>query len=186
MALTIKIDKMRDLSEKNQKLIIRTCEMATPVLNWRVWEERIMRQDYREDKGKSGAHILSLIKTGADDPSKNPDGDIDLDITGFFRLSSTIGYTYLNSYRTWVNRRFLDKFSEAELFGHIMHELMHRAFGFTHRIHKGSVPYVVGYVSRDSFQEYYKLNTGKEMFASFMENEMQPLLQSQLKIEIVG
>jgi hypothetical protein len=189
MALTIKINKMRDLSEKNQDLIRRACKKGEDVLNWRIWEERIIRSKYTETNGKSGEQILSLIKTGADDEQRIPDGDIDIDITGFFRLTGTIGYTYLNSYRTWVNRRFLGKFSEAEVFGHIMHEFMHRAFGFTHDIaHSTSVPYRVGYISRDSFEEFYnKPLLDFHLLMSFTETPFTgtlPLLENKLQIKI--
>jgi hypothetical protein len=90
------------------------------------------------------------------DRGRTIDRDIDIDIQGFYRYGSTIGYTYLGlgSFRQYINRRWLGRASESEIFGHCLHELMHRAYDFVHRkSHTGTVPYSIGRFAREAYQE---------------------------------
>ena len=59
----------------------------------------------------------------------------------------------------------MDRFEEADVFGHIMHETMHR-YGFPHNKNLAtSVPYTFGYLIRDYYKKYYKgLAFGRKLF----------------------
>lgn len=171
--MKVQIHNLRELNGKQQEKIIAALNKGFPLVNMPIWENRILKLSLRETKGMTNAQIITLIRSGKDGNGVEADGDIDIDITGFFKRSSTVGYTYLGSTRTWINRRFLDKFSEAEVFGHVFHEALHR-YGFEHKVHKGSVPYEIGYASRYAFLEHYSgrslLNLEVAAAASFMGN----------------
>src|SRR5688572_8342023 len=136
--LTISINNLSNFKVKHVDFIKVVCGKLEPVLNWPVFEERVMGASYSNSQGKNGKQILLLLKTGADGKDKAPDGDIDLDAEGFHAVSDTIAYTYLGHFRNWFNTYFLDQYiknglaGEAKFAGTIIHELSHRAYRFTH------------------------------------------------------
>lgn len=96
--------------------------------------------------------LYSLIMSGWDKFNQVEDGDIDLDATIFYnRWSSAIGYTYKNTFKTWLNTKFWTGSEQdivAMIAGNIMHEYMHN-LGFSHAFEWNStreftVPYAIG------------------------------------------
>lgn len=163
--MKVQIQKLANLNPRQQEKIISACNKGFPLIGLPVWNNRILKLHMTETRGMSNQQIIDLIMKGADGKGMVADGDIDIDITGFFKLNRTIGYTYLRDYRTWINRKFLDQFSESEVFGHLMHELLHK-LNFTHNIvHATSVPYQIGYASRYAFLENY---AGKSLLKTEM------------------
>lgn len=172
--MRVEIHGLRNFNHEEKEKIVRTLRMGSPVLASEVWADKISRAKFTEAKGMNGAQIVKLIRTGADDKGKVPDGDLDIDISGFFDLSKTVGYTHVGGFTTYMNRRFLRKFEDHEVFGHCLHELMHRAYGFVHRFrHATSVPYVVGYKSREAFREFYLNPNPVSLIASAVPMDLQ-------------
>lgn len=155
--MNIVIHGLSNLNGKEQAKIRAALLKGSAVLDSKLFQDRVINAKYTvETRGFTGEQILQMILSGADDQGKTIDGDIDVDISGFYRFGSTIGYTYLGSFRQYINRRWLGGASESDIFGHILHELMHRAYRFTHnKKHTGSVPYVIGEVARKSFRDFY-------------------------------
>lgn len=168
--MEIRIHGMKNLTDSQQMKIKSALLKGGPVLDSLVWERRITNASYTENRGLSGAEIVKLIKSGADGLDHKADGILDVEIEGFFDLTSTIGYTYVGGYIQYFNKRFLDSFQECDVFRHILHELMHRAYGFVHRHRKAtSVPYRVGDQSSAAFVEYYASNN-KDFLLSSVRN----------------
>lgn len=127
------------------------------------WQKEIEEARYSQNNGHDGKSILKMILSGADDMAKNPDGDIDLDCYEFHQLSNTVAYTYLGDYRTFLNTYFLNirmksgVRGEAQLSNTIMHELMHRAFRFTHsQPYNQTVPYKIGSITEKHYYERFR------------------------------
>ena len=71
----------------------------------------------------------------------------------YYSLRSTIGYTYPDTLRIWINRRFFRSFRPSQVAANLIHEYMHK-LGFTHDYNntptrKFSVPYAVGRLIRE-------------------------------------
>lgn len=156
------IENLKKLEHRN--LLVRSCQRGAAVISGDDWQFRVRTSSYRENKGYNGEGILKLIKSGADDQQKNPDGDIDLDVRSFHAWSNTIAYTYLGDHRRWFNTYILDQRlkqglrGEAMVFGTVMHELMHGAYRFQHQSkfkRSESVPYKIGTITTECYIAYY-------------------------------
>lgn len=148
---------MKGLTPSQNDRVINACAQGGRVLNSTIWSSRILTQNYYQKRGFSNSQILDMLKE-ARDINGVKDYVITINLEGFMSWSSTVGYTNVYGVKTFINRRFLDKFDDAEIFGHLMHEYCHR-LGFIHKAFpnkRQSVPYLVGYASRDAFREYFK------------------------------
>lgn len=167
--MTIQIVNTSKLNNDQRMKIQGATGKGIPVLNWHSWQETIANASYKESKGYNGREILALIQ-------KN--GIMSLDINGYFERSNTIGYTYIGQTKQWINTKYLDAdyFTEADLFGHIMHEVMHWRHGFKHTSRftkKQSVPYRVGNISANKFVDYYAAQAkGQFVVSSFLEGNI--------------
>lgn len=156
--MEIKIHGLHNLNVHEQQLIISSTQKLVPVFASTIWKVAIIHGRYSENRGYVGTKLYEYLLQGGDlrpDGSSPADQVMDLDITGFWAWSSTVGYTSLWALKTFINRKFLDKFTEAEVAGHVAHEYCHR-LGFTHNFVKStSVPYLVGDKTWSAFKEYY-------------------------------
>jgi len=153
--MKIVIHGLSNLKEDEKEKIRTALKMGEEVLSSENFANRILALKFKGTT-KKPSDVLGLILSGSD--NGKADEVIDINIEGFFKWNSTVGYTYLHAAKTYINRRFLRKFTHAEVFGHIMHELMHR-MGFAHKDsvdRKFDVAYLVGYASRNAFEAYYK------------------------------
>jgi hypothetical protein len=89
---------------------------------------------------------------------KEDDFEMDIDLTGYRARTNTIGYTYPSVVGTWLNKKFLDWYTPANVCGNVSHEYCHK-IGFSHdyawtkqRAH--SVPYAIGYMIEEVAEVY--------------------------------
>lgn len=190
--MNVVISDLKNFKVKHVDFINVVCRRINPVLDWRVWEERIMNASYSSNQGKNGKQILQLLKTGADDQNKIPDGDIDLSLEGFHSISSTIASTFLGAFKIRLNTYHMDKNiklgleGEARFAGTLIHELTHRAYYFTHRYimtRKTSVPYLTGTITTKSYIDYY---SDERRFLSSLLGDYETLLPSRVKFVVAG
>jgi hypothetical protein len=178
--LKLEIYNLAKLSDVEQQKIRDAVVLAPPVLNYKGFHDRVLKP-MGQKKGYTEAQILEMFLSGADpDPKggKPKDGVIKLDIEGFYKASNTIGWTTLHGVRTYINRKYLGKFSSADVISHLVHETMHR-FGFSHsgwlrKTLTNSVPYQYGYRFHDAWTEYYAKPKGKAF-----------LVDERIQIEII-
>lgn len=154
--LTLRIQGLTNLSEPQKNKIKNACVTGEPVLSSHLFKYQMLKQKYSEARGYSTSQIYDLFMAGGDGPGNVKDKVVTIDVTGFYKRSSTIGWTTVNGVKTYINTRFLDNFGPHEVLGHLMHEYCHR-LGFVHRWRKSaSVPYKVGYCVRDCYVDFYK------------------------------
>ena len=100
----------------------------------------------------SNQEIYDLIMTGWDQFHQTEDGDLDLQATIYYKAwSSAVGYTYPDTFATWINQKFWTGSYEnivAMISGNVTHEYKHN-LGFDHdydwTIYRDfSVPYAIG------------------------------------------
>ena len=83
---------------------------------------------------------------------------MDLDLELYYSIRSTVGYTYADGLRIWMNTKFFDSYSPAEVAGNVFHEWTHK-LGFTHASNyslsrDSSVPYALGYLVEELGKQY--------------------------------
>lgn len=134
---------------KRLKLVINSVEFKERVLNHTYSGEKT----FVENNGLSNEEIYYKIMDGAEDLLPEVDQEMDLDITMYYKYSSTVGYTYPNTTRIWVNSRFFNGYSYGQVAANATHEWTHK-LGFGHSYYNNSsrpytVPYGIGSIISD-------------------------------------
>jgi hypothetical protein len=138
-----KIRRAVDLIKK----VIRTPEFRQRVLNYQYKGEK----RFFDNHGFSNEEIYKKILDGAEiigNTKKNNMMDVELEL--YHQKTRTIGYTYPNTVRIWINKKYFNKYTPIKVADNLMHEWMHK-LGFTHAVkwskdRDHSVPYAIGYM----------------------------------------
>ena len=90
--------------------------------------------------------------------SKNNTMDVELEL--YHQKTNTIGYTYPNTVRIWMNTKYFNKYTPVKVADNLMHEWMHK-LGFTHatvwsKERDHSVPYAIGYLVEELAEKLVK------------------------------
>lgn len=158
--MELQIVGLSNFSLNEQAKVIDACKRGGAVVSSNLFKLAVMYAKMTETRGLSNQQIYDLILSGKD-PLKNgsipADGIIQIDLKGYFAWNNVVGFTYLRSYRTYFNRKFLRRFEAPQVLAHILHETCHRLnFTHTNRFSWGtSVPYTIGRVTEKVWEEYF-------------------------------
>ena len=130
--------------------IIRTSEFRDRVLK-HTFEGKLQ---FANNNGLSNAQIYQALVDGSEElkPGANYKMDLELELyTNNF--TSTVGYTYPNTLRIWMNRKFFNRYSSEEVARNVFHEWTHK-LGFGHDSSATarrpySVPYALGSIIQE-------------------------------------
>ena len=109
---------------------------------------------FNENNNYSNEEIYQLILLGAEIiGNRQTNNAMDVELELYSDTSKTIGYTYPHTTRIWMNRKYFDRFTPAQVAGNLMHEWIHK-LGFTHAMkwnkdRERTVPYAIGYLIED-------------------------------------
>lgn len=145
---------------EDEQKILNAVNILRSVFYSREFKNRILNHEFNgelafhKNDGLSNEEIYTLIIEGAEKlhPFKNFTMDVEIEL--YTELESNVlGYTYPRSKRVWMNTKYFEKHSLSELAGHLTHEWLHK-LGFDHERErtedrKFSVPYAVGYITRE-------------------------------------
>lgn len=116
-----------------------------------------------------------LVLSGVDKFNDIPDGDLDVYVTFYYSFKNVVGYTTPSTWYTWINRKFFNKFDEADIAGNIAHEGIGHNLGFDHPgTDKQSLVYQLGYLVRRRIKERLKkptdskINVGQSFLLRFL------------------
>ncbi|HLT23246.1 MAG TPA: hypothetical protein VKZ84_07375 [Bacteriovoracaceae bacterium] len=132
------------------KHIINSDEFHDLVLDYTFEGEK----QFNENNNYTNAEIYQLILLGAEIiGNRQANNTMDVELELYEDSSKTIGYTYPNTTRIWMNRKYFSKYTPAQVAGNLMHEWMHK-LGFTHTLkwnkdRQHTVPYAIGYLIED-------------------------------------
>ena len=151
--LSADIHATEGFTKKELAFYLEAIELCVHCINTLEFKLAVLNTEMTLKKGMSNSEIFDLVMSGKDAYNPEPDGDFDLSISLFYKNNSVIGYTYKNTFRTWMNRKFFS-FSDrgkATLASNAAHEYMHN-LGFGHpsrRYTRREVPYVYGQIVYD-------------------------------------
>lgn len=124
------------------------------------FKKRVLEHSYQgvfqfvDNRGFSNAEIYQLLLDGSETllPNKNSAMDLQLELYTNYS-TSTVGYTYPNTLKIWMNRKFFDTYDTSQVARNIFHEWTHK-LGFGHDSSATarrpySVPYGLGSIVQD-------------------------------------
>lgn len=132
------------------KQVVASEQFKNKVLNHRYNGVR----QFANNNGLSNKQIYNKILTAAEKLKPTRDNEMDLDLELYTdNNSNTVGYTYPNTNRVWMNSKYFNQNSAALVTTNMMHEWLHK-LGFDHDAkvttkRPYSVPYAIGYIVRD-------------------------------------
>lgn len=139
-------EKVRE-AVKIIKAIISSDEFKQRVLDY----THNGNKGFFDNQGMTNEEVYQTIIDGAEkmgNTSKNNTMDVELEL--YHQKTNTIGYTYPNTVRIWMNTKYFNKYTPVKVADNLMHEWMHK-LGFTHgtvwnKDRDHSVPYAIGYL----------------------------------------
>jgi len=155
--------EMRSFSETQTEKMNQAVARIKIVINSVDFKDRVLAHTFNGERkfhnndGMTNEEIYEHIMIGAETLLPEEDREIDVDVTMYYKNNSTVGYTYANTKRTWVNSKFFNKYTYAEVAKNVVHEWTHK-LGFGHASNRTSsrpysVPYAVGSIIEDLINE---------------------------------
>lgn len=144
--LTVTVHSRDNFTQDEVQKHTTAAQLLEKIVNSKEFQVRMMAMRLTSTNGLSNYDVWSKILTGSEILSPEEDGDIDVHVEVFSSpFSKVIGYTKENTIKTWINRKFFDRMSPADIAGNMFHEWLHKV-GFDHVSEKEStsVPYALG------------------------------------------
>lgn len=148
--LSFKVE-LKDFNVEQEKKMRKALERAKIVLNSAEFKQRVLnhthngQRTFNENNGQSNSEIYHVIMKGAENLLPEVDEEMDLDITLYYRNNSTVGYTYPDTTRIWVNAKFFNGYTLGQVAANAVHEWTHK-LGYGHsRYNNADRPFTVPY-----------------------------------------
>lgn len=155
-----------NFSQEEEAKIQKAVELIKNVIRLKEFKDRVLNYTFEGKKqffdhgGLSNEEIYQKILEGAEQMgNKHKNNVMDVELELYTQATSTIGYTYPNTVRIWMNKKYFNKYTPVNVADNLMHEWMHK-IGFTHattwsesRDH--SVPYAIGYLVEELAKKYF-------------------------------
>lgn len=156
--------KFDNFTGQQEAKVLEAAELIKKVVASEEFKNAILNHRYKGKKtfvnnnGLSNAQIYKKILEGSETLRPGKDNEMDLDLEVFYRNDSTVGYTYPNVIKVWMNRKFLDQNPPHKVTTNMMHEWLHKlGFGHDAKMNPArpySVPYAVGYLTARLAKKY--------------------------------
>ena len=128
--------------------------MIKAVVATEEFRDRVLNHTYNGKKtfvdngGYTNAQIYQKILDAAERLYPEKNNTMNMEVEVYYAANSTVGYTYANSKRIWVNTKFFNTNSVGGVGANLFHEWLHKV-GFTHATSYStsrdySVPYAIG------------------------------------------
>jgi len=148
---------MVNFSPEQEEKVRKAVVIIKTIISSNEFKERVLNYSYNGSKkfydnhGLSNEEIYQKILEGSEkmgNTAKNNTMDVELEL--YHQKTTTIGYTYPNTVRIWMNTKYFNKYTPVKVADNLMHEWMHK-LGFTHattwsKDRDHSVPYAIGYL----------------------------------------
>lgn len=138
-------DKILEAAELLQK-VVASEEFKDAVFNFTFEGKR----QFVDSGGLSNAQVYQRLLEGAEKLSPARNNAMDIIVELYYEDTNTIGYTKPETKKIWINTKYFDRFTPAQVAGNLMHEWLHK-LGFGHdsvynEARSSSVPYAIGYI----------------------------------------
>ena len=145
---------MRNFTTEQEAKMLDAVERIKIVINSIDFKERVVGHTYNgkrtfvDNNGLTNEEVYQKIMEGAEELVPEIDEEMDVDVTMYYKRTSTVGYTYPDTTKTWVNSRFFNGYTPGQVAANVTHEWTHK-IGFGHAFRSNpsrpySVPYAIG------------------------------------------
>lgn len=148
---------MTNFTQEQEDKVKQAVEIIKKVITTKEFKDRVIHYTYNGKKqfvdndGLSNEDVYRKLLDGAEivgNTTKNNTMDVELEL--YHQTTKTIGYTYPNTVRIWMNKKYFNNYTPEKVADNLMHEWMHK-LGFTHatqwsKDRDHSVPYAIGYI----------------------------------------
>ena len=115
------------------------------------------KRTFYQNAGMTNEQIYQSILKAAETLNPVEDGRMELKLTLYHSPTNTVGYTYPNTNEIWVNRKYFERYSLAEVANNAMHEWLHK-IGFEHSYYNNpdrpyTVPYAIGEIVEEVIKD---------------------------------
>lgn len=155
-----------NFSQEQQVKVEEAVALMKKVIGSASFKKRVLshvfegKKTFFDNGGLTNAQIYRIILDGAEKvgvTSKNNRMDVVLEL--YHATTNTIGYTYPNVTKIWMNTKYFDRYTPVQVAGNLTHEWMHK-LGFAHattwsKSRDHSVPYAIGYIMEELAKEHY-------------------------------
>lgn len=151
--------------KQDEKKITHALKILKKVFSSPEFKKRVLsyefegKRNFHMNRGLSNLEIYQLILSGMEElsPHENHSMDVELELYSDFE-SNVLGFTRPDTHRIWMNKKYFDEHTGAELSSNLVHEWIHK-LGFDHERKKNlsrkhSVPYAIGYIVKELAKEY--------------------------------
>jgi hypothetical protein len=141
------------------KEIIKSDDLENRIKHFMFNKKKI----FHENDGLTNEEIYQKIIDAAEVlDNRDPDSIMEIELELFEYSSKTIGYTYPDTKRIWINKKYFSTYSIQQVANNLMHEWMHK-LGFNHGANWDerrdySVPYAVGNIFEDLIAKRFEHN----------------------------
>lgn len=145
-----------NFSDEQKEKLIKATEIIKRVVASREFREGILnhtwqgKKQFVDSQGLTNAQIYSKILHASESYLDEKNNTLDVELELFFEPTKTIGYTYPNTKRIWMNKKYFDTYTAIQVSDNLFHEWLHK-IGFDHSLswsqeRDHSVPYAIGYL----------------------------------------
>lgn len=126
------------------KKVVATEEFRSAVIN----HTYNGKKTFVDNGGFTNTQIYQKILDGAETLQPTKNNTMNMEVELYYAATSTVGYTYANSKRVWVNTKYFNSNPVTSVSSNLFHEWLHK-LGFKHATSYStsrdySVPYAIG------------------------------------------
>ena len=148
----------------NQDKITEAADLIKKVVASEEFRSEILNHTYNGKKtfvdngGLTNSQIYHRFLMAAERLTPAENNILDAELELYYEASSVVGYTNPGSKRIWMNTKYFNNYTTAQVAGNLTHEWMHK-LGFGHASSSTpsrpySVPYAVGYLMGRLAKQY--------------------------------
>lgn len=153
-----------DFNATQEDKVLKAIEIIKKVVRSSEFREKVIQFTYKgqrrfvNNNGFSNDEIYQILLEGSEELSPGIDYEMDLELELYYSRRSTVGYTYPDELKVWMNTKYFNVYNAAEVAGNIFHEWTHK-LGFEHtyrysKMRESSVPYALGYLIEELGKKY--------------------------------
>jgi hypothetical protein len=155
---------LSDFNPTQEIKVLKAIEIIKRVVRSQEFKEKVLQFTYKgknqfvDNNGLTNAEIYQKLLEGSEELSPSIDYEMDLELELYYSRRSTVGYTYPDELKVWINTKFFNTYTPAQVAGNIFHEWTHK-LGFEHAYRysskrDASVPYALGYLVEELGKKY--------------------------------